>query len=248
MRVMGIVWQRVSTHSRPKAAGDGLCVCGCGGIVSTHSRPKAAGPETDYRLGRLKGFNTQPPEGGWIHEEAVSVAVSVSTHSRPKAAGYRLAHCPVGKLVSTHSRPKAAGLALTGNDGRQGGFNTQPPEGGWGGVQIRRLRMGRFNTQPPEGGWADKHLAILGFRRFNTQPPEGGWPTKPIKLLNLILFQHTAARRRLDLFSKLYALAVLSFQHTAARRRLDAAARRIDSSFRFQHTAARRRLALSAWL
>ena len=79
----------VSTHSRPKAAGDGLCVCGCGGIVSTHSRPKAAGPETDYRLGRLKGFNTQPPEGGWIHEEAVSVAVSVSTHSRPKAAGCR---------------------------------------------------------------------------------------------------------------------------------------------------------------
>ena len=79
-------------------------------------------------------------------------------------------------------------------------FNTQPPEGGWGGNDsgqqaqavsthsrpkaagrlYRRdaARFGCFNTQPPEGGWAssvDNPALILS---FNTQPPEGGWTTK----------------------------------------------------------------------
>ena len=32
-------------------------------------------------------------------------------------------------------------------------FNSQPPEGGWGGLAgIRALGAG-FNSQPPEGGW-----------------------------------------------------------------------------------------------
>ena len=36
-------------------------------MVSTHSRPKAAGL-TAYRLVVCcLGFNTQPPEGGWLH-------------------------------------------------------------------------------------------------------------------------------------------------------------------------------------
>ena len=56
-------------------------------------------------------FNTQPPEGGWVVCTAVSVSESgVSTHSRLKAAG---AQCGwmVGccRPVSTHSRLKAAG-------------------------------------------------------------------------------------------------------------------------------------------
>ena len=35
-----------------------------------------------------RGFNTQPPEGGWGDIIFVDTAVTVSTHSRPKAAGY----------------------------------------------------------------------------------------------------------------------------------------------------------------
>ena len=55
----------VSTHSRPKAAGDSLISLDWIVKVSTHSRPKAAGtlPKGE-RYGYL-----------------------VSTHSRPKAAG-----------------------------------------------------------------------------------------------------------------------------------------------------------------
>ena len=36
-------------------------------------------------------------------------------------------------------------------------------------------------------------------RRFNTQPPEGGWSHADVAAERRILFQHTAARRRLGL-------------------------------------------------
>ncbi len=70
-----------------------------------------------------------------------------------------------------------------------GGFNTQPPEGGWTvgnhdhialavSTHSRRIwqrRAGCFNTQPPEGGWGLSALFFDSFLCFNTQPPEGGW-------------------------------------------------------------------------
>ena len=56
---------KVSTHSRPKAAGLNCENPDAKADVSTHSRPKAAGPGNP----RAKG------------------QVEVSTHSRPKAAG-----------------------------------------------------------------------------------------------------------------------------------------------------------------
>ena len=122
--------------------------------VSTHSRPKAAGTEKAVKANakqfqhtaarrrlvhkclccgfRFRCFNTQPPEGGWvIHVTSDNPIYSVSTHSRPKAAGptsirrrqktrfqhtaarRRLAMSPKYEpprmSVSTHSRPKAAG-------------------------------------------------------------------------------------------------------------------------------------------
>ena len=77
---------------------------------------------------------------------------------------------------------------------------------------------------------------------FNTQPPEGGWPDSLIPISRTNLFQHTAARRRLDTeymyvlsrklvstHSRPKAAGLINllqqlkqqFQHTAARRRLD---------------------------
>ena len=55
----------VSTHSRPKAAGGYKLLTGLGQKVSTHSRPKAAGSVLGWCVSDLRGFNTQPPEGGW---------------------------------------------------------------------------------------------------------------------------------------------------------------------------------------
>ena len=102
--------------------------------VSTHSRPKAAGRILYLTFYFIFCFNTQPPEGGWQwHDDKGNWASIVSTHSRPKAAGqaeakgctvvvqfqhtaarrrldYIRANGHITSLVSTHSRPKAAGL------------------------------------------------------------------------------------------------------------------------------------------
>ena len=59
------VCETVSTHSRPKAAGQTLLNGVSAAVVSTHSRPKAAGA-----IGAIP-----------------RVCETVSTHSRPKAAG-----------------------------------------------------------------------------------------------------------------------------------------------------------------
>ena len=108
----------VSTHSRPKAAGQKASHSGGRFYVSTHSRPKAAGSgiaSVGVRLAkfqltaarrRLAGmgwqggirkdcFNSQPPEGGWINT------------------------------------PSCLPLRC--------GFNSQPPEGGW----FYQLRLSR---------------------------------------------------------------------------------------------------------
>ena len=78
----------VSTHSRPKAAGQINIILFQRFHVSTHSRPKAAGHKFTVEL----------------------VYWKVSTHSRPKAAGKRGFEADELTIVSTHSRPKAAGL------------------------------------------------------------------------------------------------------------------------------------------
>ena len=60
---------KVSTHSRPKAAGLSLNARGNTCMVSTHSRPKAAGPVLRPLQTHQSGFNTQPPEGGWCPDK-----------------------------------------------------------------------------------------------------------------------------------------------------------------------------------
>ena len=57
-----------------------------------------------------KGFNTQPPEGGWLIVAADNDIHLVSTRSRPKAAGQFGVPLQITLFVSTRSRPKAAGV------------------------------------------------------------------------------------------------------------------------------------------
>ena len=77
--------------------------------------------------------------------------------------------------------------------------------------------------------------------RFNTQPPEGGWTAFANAFLFPMMFQHTAARRRLDR-SQSTSKQTIQFQHTAARRRLEVVIGGDAAKHAFQHTAARRRL------
>ena len=100
----------VSTHSRPKAAGCANALARQNRVVSTHSRPKAAGCPRQTRRLFHHGFNTQPPEGGWVSRQSSGFWYCRFQHT---AARRRL----------------GAGFAAARQSCNR--FNTQPPEGGW---------------------------------------------------------------------------------------------------------------------
>ena len=190
--------QLVSTHSRPKAAGKKAPSAQNRRGVSTHSRPKAAGLCQPFHSYAPWGFNTQPPEDGWREQMRDLEWTGVSTHSRPKAAG---------KAALPHESKRKC-------------FNTQPPEGGWYGQRIQqvllrlfqhtaaRRRLARrpavrpcragFNTQPPEGGWVETSRIYMNYSKVSThsRPKAAGGMFELGRAL-IVLFQHTAARRRL---------------------------------------------------
>ena len=127
----------------------------------------------------------------------------VSTHSRPKAAGPMMLFMFMLVLEFQHT----AARRRLGRFGRwrwwpRFGFNTQPPEGGWGlillGFRITtvfqhtaaRRRLGNhavrysqrffcFNTQPPEGGWAGLRHEACNKRSVSThsRPKAAGLTT-----------------------------------------------------------------------
>ena len=124
--------KQVSTHSRLKAAGVVARIFGGFAAVSTHSRLKAAGLHIASNATFYRGFNTQPPKGGWGSVEVFGYRTSqVSTHSRLKAAGSGSGANAVIRQVSTHSRLKAAGRHNGYDRPADVCFNTQPPKGGW---------------------------------------------------------------------------------------------------------------------
>ena len=164
----------VSTHSRPKAAGSRIRPSEPAARVSTHSRPKAAGWPTASSSPTNTSFNTQPPEGGWEADRSDWHPPYVSTHSRPKAAGARRFNGGLFLLVSTHSRPKAAGaISMIAHTDRQ--FQHTAARRRLGLQSTKTSPRRGFNTQPPEGGWSIATFAATCPFCFNTQPPEGGW-------------------------------------------------------------------------
>ena len=50
-----------------------------------------------------RGFNTQPPEGGWGNGEEATGTGAVSTHSRPKAAGFGFDDEEIRVLLFQHT-------------------------------------------------------------------------------------------------------------------------------------------------
>ena len=78
-------------------------------------------------------------------------------------------------------------------------------------IQDRQCRPVCFNTQPPEGGWQRFVGNFLQAHGFNTQPPEGGWADGAKAMVYDILFQHTAARRRLASFYNKSSIKLLGF-------------------------------------
>ena len=81
------------------------------------------------------------------------------------------------------------------------------------------LYHARFNTQPPEGGCHARHQLQHGAHQgFNTQPPEGGCHRGIA--LRLVSVVSTHSRPKAAALGLNVPMAFLLFQHTAARRRL----------------------------
>ena len=168
-------------------------------LVSTHSRPKAAGSTTGFTLCDAEGFNTQPPEGGWMAWQTAWLGWITFQHT---AARRRLAwrFTPRRHIATC--------------------FNTQPPEGGWG-WRLNPFRPAAHvstHSRPKAAGKASRCRSSPS-ACFNTQPPEGDWAGNVCTSRWNSGFQHTAARRRLVRLKGVEMQSNL-FQHTAARRRL----------------------------
>ena len=122
------VSNKVSTHSRPKAAAqcDSMKYYRFG--VSTHSRPKAA-EKFASALASSTCFNTQPPEGGCFKGVVMDLKYRVSTHSRPKAADPQGIQYTLDAMFQhTAARRRLAQISFSFFIFFS--FNTQPPEGG----------------------------------------------------------------------------------------------------------------------
>ena len=187
---------KVSTHSRPKAAGAPPANCSVSQLFQHTAARRRLEAVRRWRFcgrwfqhtaarrrlvrmvrsgHRLARFNTQPPEGGWYCADFRNGEM-VCFNTQPPEGGWLWSFwsCRL-RLVSTHSRPKAAGNSNRGSRIPASSFNTQPPEGGWQVNARLKTFLRSFNTQPPEGGWFGSAIMdALGFS-FNTQPPEGGW-------------------------------------------------------------------------
>ena len=137
--------------------------------VSTHSRPKAAGHERPRAPARRCSFNSQPPEGGWVTNKPPSTAPKpfqltaarrrlacarsliialavVSTHSRPKAAGMdKIKLTPKQEFQLTAARRRLAGAK--GADGLPGKFQ----------LTAARRRLDKHNAEDVDSDMVSTH-------------------------------------------------------------------------------------------
>ena len=147
-------------------------------VVSTHSRPKAAGCASTTMAAAILLFQHTAARRRLATPELENLAaLCVSTHSRPKAAGHAEFAQHIRIAVSTHSRPKAAGQTKS---------------------KIGLFIMVSTHSRPKAAG-CGLCSVTANYCCFNTQPPEGGWVHEFGKFYGKLLFQHTAARRRLVL-------------------------------------------------
>ena len=184
----------VSTHSHPKVAGGFKINAGIH-LLFQHTATRRWLVRRWTDSSPFLCFNTQPPEGGWASNTGGRKEGVVSTHSHPKVAGRAEGRWIGCNRVSTHSHPKVAGRPPDRHLAGQTGFNTQPPEGGWGAAACLLSQvLVSTHSHPKVAGRPRQSGCRLG-GCFNTQPPEGGWAGTRLKEYQAKVFQHTATRR-----------------------------------------------------
>ena len=126
------------------------------------------------------------------------IDTEVSTHSRPKAAAGLKSLVEAGNRLFQHTAARRRLLLLS---------------------SFSHLCVYVSTHSRPKAAAAFIHCRLISMISFNTQPPEGGCAVPTVQSSCNLLFQHTAARRRLRDYNRASELLSL-FQHTAARRRL----------------------------
>ncbi len=187
----------VSTHSRPKAAGPPTVRAACMSLfqhTAARRRLLAAYTPCLFRTGlfqhtaarrrlipsqRLhqphRGFNTQPPEGGWIGLRR-EVDFRDGFNTQPPEGGWRmrgLGQSPKSLFQHTAAR-RRLGFQIRSEVFRYG-FNTQPPEGGWAAFTLNLPCQTVSTHSRPKAAGRSTSMPVSGRGCFNTQPPEGGW-------------------------------------------------------------------------
>ena len=222
-----ILFYKVSTHSRPKAAGVASGERAFHFAVSTHSRPKAAGHKFQLCMSPMTRFNTQPPEGGWAVVATRAAWGDLFQHTAARRRlgyfcsrvryGLQFQHTAARRRLERLEREQLMVVWFQHTAARRrlasafrillfmrGGFNTQPPEGGWWPTMTTGTPTGvSTHSRPKAAGCMHisanakpqgfQHTAArrrLGLQlrykfighSFNTQPPEGGWGCNPFTL------------------------------------------------------------------
>ena len=109
----------------------------------------------------------------------VNLFKTVSTHSRPKAAGRLPKHCKGIHHVSTHSRPKAAGAFF---------------------APVMAYADVSTHSRPKAAGYGISCWFSVFRVSTHSRPKAAG--SRRCSWVGAIMFQHTAARRRLAPLSK----------------------------------------------
>ena len=163
-------------------------------------------------------FNTQPPEGGCRNLLQCPHSERVSTHSRPKAAALLCAHNTITRKVSTHSRPKAAEAVITiGHEKGDVSTHSRPKAAAKPINQTHKPKDVSTHSRPKAAViWRQ---FLVRCRPVSTHSRPKAAESPPSNAPCQMLFQHTAARRRLLCLVGIPTYFV-EFQHTAARRRL----------------------------
>ena len=215
----------VSTHSRPKAAGNvksnysrdekfqhtaarrrlALSTNWSGRFryVSTHSRPKAAGHKfLPCKVGQ-KSFNTQPPEGGWLVGQILFGCKAQFQHTaarRRLACSHNITH---GRYRFQHTAARRRLVQHNGSALKKSKFQHTAARRRLDSYLITRELSSDVSThsRPKAAGLPRQRTGQL-YHCFNTQPPEGGWAFPDFIARLEAKFQHTAARRRLGLFAR----------------------------------------------
>ena len=188
-------------------------------------------------------FNTQPPEGGWAVIQPIQRQnLGVFQHT---AARRRLVFVTdsggVFLTVSTHSRPKAAGACRSILIKPKRPFQHTAARRRLAGLSrfVTHLYQVSTHSRPKAAGTKICGKLVLVGVSTHSRPKAAG---------NLMYdgyveagFQHTAARRRLEMGSERKNVGYFVSTHSRPKA-AGAPKKNSNPSFEFQHTAARRRL------